>query len=341
MGKTGMLAAASILPILLFGSSALAGTFLPVAAPEGSVDAGVLGINDQGEVAGSFSTDGVNLRGFVGAIDGDYQTFDVDGHPTQPRSMNNQGRIVGFHFLEDDSLNEFERAKDGAIATITKDGTPLIGIAQGVNAAGEFVGDYVRAPGSTPRRGAYQGKSAAFQSDVDLPFPAVRVAARGINAKGDIAGWFIADVGGAAQGFIIQNGVTTVLNHPDAAMTFVQGVNNKGELSGSWEDVGGNSHGFALAADLVTWTSFDAPQGTQTQAFQINNLGQIVANGFDDAASAMFIYCPRKGGVCAGKNEKAANEKAAKGKSGLHAPEQGRNGADPDAAAPKKHGHRQ
>lgn len=339
MGKIKMLAAASLLPMLLLGSNALAGTFLPVAAPEGSVDAGVLGINDQGEVAGSYSTDGVNLRSFVGSIDGNYQTFDVNGNPTQARSLNNQGRIVGFYEIGGD-LNEFERAKDGAIATITKDGTPLLGIAQGVNAAGEFSGDYVGEPGSTPRRGGYKGKDAAFQSDVTLPFPTVRVAARGINAKGDIAGWFIAEAGGGAQGFVMQKGGTTVLNHPDAAMTFVQGINNKGELSGSWEDADGNSHGFALAADLVTWTSFDAPGKPQTQAFQINNLGQIVVNGSDDASSAMFIYCPRKGGVCTGKNEQAGTEKSAKGKAGLHAPEPGSRGADPDATPPKKHGHR-
>ncbi|MEK7265727.1 MAG: hypothetical protein AAB227_06465 [Pseudomonadota bacterium] len=339
MLKIRMLAAASVLPMLLFGSGALAGTFRPVAAPEGSLNAGVLGINDQGEVAGSYSTDGVDLHGFVGSIDGNYQTFDVDGNPTQARSLNNQGRIVGFYTILD-TLNEFERAQDGTIVTIVKDGAPLEGIAQGVNAAGEFSGDYLGAPGSTPRRGGYKGKDGAFQSDVTLPFPAVRVAARGINSKGDIAGWFVADAGGNAQGFVMQKNGTTVLNHPGAVMTFVQGINNKGELSGSWEDAGGNSHGFALAADLVTWTSFDAPTGTQTQAWQINNLGQIAVDGFDDASSAMYIYCPRKGGVCTGKNETAGTEKSAKGKSGLHAPEPGHQAADPDATPPKKHGHR-
>ncbi len=339
MGKMKLLAAASVLPALLMTSAAFAGGFLPVTAPETAVDAGILGLNDQGDVAGSYSTDGVDLRSFTGAANGAYQTFDVNGLPTQARGLNNQGRIVGFYDPEG-NFNEFERAKDGAIATIAKDGTPLVGIAQGVNPAGEFVGDYFRAPTETPRRGGYKGKDAAFQSDVTLPFPAVRVAARGINAKGDIAGWFVDVAGGAAQGFVMKGGVTTVLNHPDATMTFVQGINNKGEMSGSWEDVDGNSHGFTLDSDLVTWTSFDAPVGDQTQAFQINNLGQIAVNGFDDATSSMFIYCPRKGGVFTGKNEKAGTQKSAKGKAGLHTPEPGRQGPDPDATPSKKHGHR-
>jgi len=338
MGKKKALAAASVIAFLAAGTHAFAGTFKPVAAPAGSIDAGLLGLNDQGDVAGSFTTDGVDEQAFVGSIDGNYATFVVDGLPTQPRALNNQGRIVGITFPPG-LINEFDRAKDGTVKTVAKNGTALIGIAQGVNASGDFVGDYFGDPGASPIRGGFKGKDGEFQTDVTLPFPALRVAPRAINAKGDIGGWFVAESGGAAQGFVMQNGTTTVLNYPDAVSTFVQGMNNKGELSGSWEDSGGGSHGFHLAADLVTWTSFDPPGSEFTQAWQINSLGQIAVTGHASSGASMWIYCPKKAGVCNGKGEKNGAEKASKGAK-ANGPDLSRKGRDPEAEPPGR-GHRQ
>lgn len=335
-------ACAGVLGAMLLSTTALAGSFVSVAMPDGAIDAAVLGINDKGDVAGSFTTDGANEIGFVGGIDGSYETFEFDSAPTQPRSLNNQGAIVGL-YLPGGQLNEFVREKNGALTAITKDGTPLIGIAQGINASGAFVGDYFISPTSTPVRGGYKGKNAAWQSDVTLPFSAVRVAPRGINAKGDIAGWFIATPGEAAQGFVTKGGVTTVINYPDANLgVFPQGINDKGEISGQWTDMDGASHGFALASDLVSWTSFDAPGAVSTQAWQINNHGQIAVVGLGETSNSMFIYCPKKGGVCTGDKakEKAGTEKSAKGKSGLKAPENVNNAADPDAASSDRRRHR-
>lgn len=306
-------------------TSAFAGTFVPITAPSGSSSSSVVGINDKGKVAGSYTTDGIDSVGFVGSIDGNYQTFNVNGYPTQPRSVNNQGLVVGF-YSPDGLLIEFVRKPNGSVHDITKDGTPLIGIAQGITPAGEFVGDYVRGPGSVPLRGGFIGKNAAYRADVDLPFPTVRVAPRGINSRGDIAGWFIANPGEGAQGFLIKDSVTTVLNFPEPNVvnTFVQGINNKGQLSGSWEDTTGNLHGFVLDSDLVTWTSFDAPDWEQTQAFQINNLGQVVVNGFDGSSGAMYLYCTGSAGACGASSNShvAANEVIATGQT-LYAPAQG------------------
>lgn len=304
-------------------TSAFAGTFVPITAPSGSISSSVIGINDRGEVAGSFSTDGIDSVGFVGSIDGNYQTFDVNGHWTQPRSVNNQGLVVGF-YRPDGLLIEFSRQPDGSVDDITRDGTALIGIAQGINAAGKFVGDYVREPGSVPLRGGFIGRNAVYEADIDLPFPTVRVAPRGINAQGDIAGWFVANPGEGAQGFLIKDGVTTVLVFPgpNVVETYVEGINNKGQLSGNWYDTSGNSHGFVLDSDLVTWTSIDVPSGGQTQAFQINNLGQVVVN--DLASNAMYIYCPGSAGICADRPNAHvnANELVTTGQT-LYAPAQG------------------
>jgi hypothetical protein len=344
MYKFSTLAAAGALTALMLNTQAFAqATFVPITPPEGAVDGGAaIGLNDKGEVAGSYSTDGSNSIGYVGTINGDYETFELDGNPTLPRGLNNQGRIVGFYFnVSENALHQFERTKNGTLTTITKDGTPVWGIAQGINQAGEFAGDYVGAPGSVPQRGGYQGKNAEWQNDVTLPFTGLRVAPRAINAKGDIAGWFVPESGDSVQGFVIKNGETTVVHHPDAVMTFVQGINNKGEISGAYEDADGNSRGFALDADLATWTTFDAPGMAFTQAWQINSHGQIAVSGFGDAGAGAFIYCPNKAGVCSSNKGKAGQVSTAKGKGGLNAPAPGKgNGpVDPDTA-PRKNGHR-
>lgn len=320
---------------LALSGSALAAGFVPITPPEGSIGGGAIGINDQGEVTGAYDTAATQGIGFVGTIDGDYETFTVQGAPTFPRGLNNQGKIVGF-FVGSTFINEFERDKDGTITPITKDGVDMLGIVQGINASGEFVGDYVGEPGAVPLRGGFEGKDAAFVADVTLPFPAVRVAPRGINSKGDIVGWFIADAASGPQGFLIKDGVTTVLNYPDPnTATFIQGINNKGEMSGQWDDAAGNSHGFVLDADLVTWTSIDAPDAEQSQAFGINNMGQVVINGFGATGGGMYVYCPKNGGVCTGKNEKPGKTKTSKGKA-LSAPDPARRGVDPETRGLKK-----
>lgn len=289
-----------VLQSLSFVSGLHASSFLPIPPPVASVSTSAIGINDRGQVVGSLSTDGLTDLAYIRSSNGVYQTFQVDGNTTQARGINNQGIVTGF-YAPPGIILEFVRTPDGTISDITKESETLIGIVQGINAAGEFVGDYVREPGSVPLRGGYIGRDALFEADVDLPFAALRVAARGINANGDIAGWFVDENGGLPQGFIIRNGVTMVLSYPaPGATTFVQGLNNRGQLSGSWVDAEGNNHGFMLASDLATWTSFDVPGSEQTEAFQINNLGQIAVVGAGPAGTEAYIYCPGNAGVCAG-----------------------------------------
>ncbi|MBK8199159.1 MAG: hypothetical protein IPK75_12405 [Acidobacteria bacterium] len=315
------------------GSAAWAGTFIAVTDPAGSAGTAAIGINDHGEVSGSYTTDGVDMIGFTGSIDGVYETFSFDGHPTQGRGLNNSGTVTGY-YVPDGQMNAFVRAPDGVLSPVTKDGAAIIGLAEGITNGGKFVGDYRTTPPAVPARTGFEGYAASYAGDVVLPFPAVRIAARGRNTSGDISGWFIAAAGEAPQGFLIKGGVTTVLTYPDPnTATFVEGLNDKGELSGSWVDMDGNSHGFALASDLVTWTSFDAPGASQTQAWQINKHGEIAVSTFNEAtgASGSFVYCPGKGGLCAGKKGKPAKEKKSKSKEKLKKPKAGIKGVDPEA----------
>lgn len=325
--------AACVLAVTWLSSSAMAGTFVTVADPAGSVGTAAIGINDHREVAGSYTTTGDDMIGFTGSIDGVYETFSFDGHPTQGRGINNSGTVTGY-YVPGTEMNAFVRSPAGVMTPVLKDGVAVAGLAEGITDGGKFVGDYRTTPPAVPSRTGFEGYASNYAADVTLPFPAVRIAARGRNINGDISGWFIGAPGEAPQGFVTQGGVTTVLTFPEPNLaTFVEGLNNKGELSGSWLDMDGNSHGFALASDLVTWTSFDAPGGTQTQAWQINKHGEIAVSTFDEAtgATGSFIYCPGKGGICAGKKGKPAKEKAVKAKTKLTKPITGTKGMDPEA----------
>lgn len=328
MLKFNVLVAAS----LFAGLPAFAGTFVSVPLPDGAVSVAAIGINDHRDVAGSYSTTGEDMIGFTGSIDGTYETFSYDGHPTQARGINNGGTVTGY-FVPGTDMNAFVRSPTGTLATVMKDGVPTIGLVEGITAGGKFVGDYRTTPPAVPSRTGFEGYASSYAGDVTLPFPAVRIAPRGRNTNGDISGWFIAAAGEAPQGFVTQAGVTTVLTFPEPNMaTYVEGLNEKGELSGSWMDLDGNSHGFALASDLVTWTSFDAPDSSQTQAWQINKHGEIAVSTFNEAtgATGSYIYCPGKGGICSGKKGKAAKEKSAKSKGKLKKPKSGTKGPDPD-----------
>lgn len=345
--RVSKLAATATLSLLFLGTQAIAqATFMPVTPPDDAANGVVaIGINDKGEIAGSYSSDGTNQLGIVGSIDGTYDSFDLDGNRTQARGVNNQGKVIGFYWnVADDgtvALNQFEREKNGTLTVITKDGTPLWGIGQGINASGDIVGDYVGEPESVPLRGGYQGKNAEWDTDVTLPFPTLRVAARAINAQGDVAGWFITEAGDSVQGFLQKDGTTHVLVHPDAgATTYIQGLNNKGEMSGGYQDSDGNFHGFYLDSDLESWTSFDGPGLTTTQAWQINNQGQIALSGNDGTTVSSFIYCPKKSGVCSGNKGKSGKLSKAKGQGAMNGPASGRgNGpVDPDNT-PRKLGH--
>ncbi|MFZ3279364.1 MAG: hypothetical protein WA182_20895 [Candidatus Sulfotelmatobacter sp.] len=50
--------------------------------------------------------------------------------------------------------------------------------------------------------------------------------------------------------------------YPGAVVTEAHGINAFGQIVGSWQDVGGNTHGFLYNAGI--YTSFDFPGSSQT-----------------------------------------------------------------------------
>ncbi len=69
------------------------------------------------------------------------------------------------------------------------------------------------------------------------PSNMVYVQATGINATGDIAGWFT-DSAGYDHGFVLSGGVFTTVDYPGGTNTQIMGINKAGKLVGTYVSSG-------------------------------------------------------------------------------------------------------
>ena len=59
------------------------------------------------------------------------------------------------------------------------------------------------------------------------------MAARGINARGDIVGNFL-DHNGVRHGYLLSDGRFSQIDYPGASDTGVEEINNAGDIMGAW-----------------------------------------------------------------------------------------------------------
>jgi probable HAF family extracellular repeat protein len=80
---------------------------------------------------------------------------------------------------------------------------------------------------------------------------------------------------------------------PGASLTLASGINNPGQIVGSYLDAGGVEHGFLRSGG--SFTTIDAPGAVFNQAVGINDAGQIVGNDVD-AGGVQHGYLRSGGG---------------------------------------------
>jgi hypothetical protein len=285
--------------------AATGATLVPVPSVPGSTSTGVFGINDSETITGSwFDSSGIE-HGYYGPLTGSYTTFDYSGNTakgTEPRAINNNGFITGYGPTDGTGSYvlgpQFEYdTNNGTISTITEAGTPLDGIAQGLNKRGAFGGDHW-VVGQTVTRFGYIGDNAQWQQDLSV-MGSSNVAARGINKGGVIVGFFVGSDGND-HGFILKNGVVTQVDYPAVNVqdTFLEGINDRGEITGQWYDNSGSDipFGFLLATKTNKFTAIVIPNSTQQQPWGINNQGLIAV----ESDVGNYIYCPKKPAKCPG-----------------------------------------
>jgi probable HAF family extracellular repeat protein len=90
--------------------------------------------------------------------------------------------------------------------------------------------------------------------------------------------------------FLYDGGTFTTIDYPSASTTFAGGINDSGQIVGSYSHAAG-IHGFLY--NNGTFTSFDDPSATGfTSAGGINNSGQIVGSFADAAGTHGFLATP-------------------------------------------------
>lgn len=97
-------------------------------------------------------------------------------------------------------------------------------------------------------------------------------------------------VPGVDHSFIYSGAVFSFINYPGASQTYVEAINNHGQLAGYYFDSSGR-HGFV--GDGGVFISIDYPVGIGTVLLDINDNGQFVG-AYSDAASPFgyhsFLY---------------------------------------------------
>jgi len=145
----------------------------------------------------------------------------------------------------------------------------------GINAAGSFTGTYDDP--SAGRQFAFVWRNGVF-TRLD---PAGSIHSQGgfLNAQGEVVGGYKVPGGtdGRRRAFFWRNGVfTTIDPFPNPTVGPVAfGINDKGQIVGTYQDADSHRHGFLLSKG--NYTILDVPgAGNSTVAEGINNAGQIV-----------------------------------------------------------------
>jgi probable HAF family extracellular repeat protein len=134
-------------------------------------------------------------------------------------------------------------------------------------------------PGATRTAFIYNPNSSIPFTTIDDPFGSNFTVAQGINASGQVVGYY-QDANHHSHGFLYNGGIYTTLDDPSAGIkTFAQGINDAGQIVGFYADPTGNQHGFLYSGG--SFTNVDDPLAGSTGATilkGINDAGQIVGS---------------------------------------------------------------
>ena len=158
--------------------------------------------------------------------------------------------------------------------------TEIVG---GPNLEGTSVGVYNLTVGGTNHGFALTARGVFTPFDVP---GATSTTPNFINLQGVIVGSYI-DSAGTSHGFILNGGRYTTVNYPGEPGTQLSGINDLGELSGSYCsdaacDASATLHSFVRSRSGV-FTSFDPPGATGSETSTVSLFGAVV--GSYDTAS--------------------------------------------------------
>ena len=76
------------------------------------------------------------------------------------------------------------------------------------------------------------------------------------------------------KGFLYSNGTFTTIDPAPSHYSGAQGINDLGEIVGTFVDTANKTHGFIYQSG--TFTTFDAPGSIGTELYGVNRTGTVV-----------------------------------------------------------------
>lgn len=216
-------------------------TVLPLADPT-DLGGAAIGVNNRGQVVGYDRTSSNHLIGWLWS-DGAYSRLRVRGTNTPALGVNSQGTIIGnysLRFIRRLLTGQFRRTGDRGY--VLSDGATqyLTGFVYAINDLGEAVG------GSTSKG---QAVATVFRNGIATAILSLPSYAVGINSSGQVVG-FYQPPGHRRHLFIWSASSGAFDLTPDGYVSAdAAAINNRGDVLGFGETVGGKSEYFLLTRD--------------------------------------------------------------------------------------------
>ena len=272
----------------IHSANAAAYTFTQIDVPGASATT-ANGINDAGQIVGWFN-DSTGTHGFL-YTGGSFTPIAVPGATfSQATGINDAGQIVG-PFIDSTGGHGFLDV-GGSFTQIDVPGA-LFTQAYGINNAGQIVGFFGTGGPAAGQHGFVD--TAGIFTTFDAPGTSGDFVTRpsAINAMEQIVGTFINFLGSNTEegSFLRQpNGSFTTIDVPGAIGTSASGINDAGQIVGSFTDNAGFGYGFLEVDDV--FTILDVPGGIRTEAHGINDAGRIVGSFGDSTGEHGFLATP-------------------------------------------------
>ncbi|HVE72501.1 MAG TPA: hypothetical protein VNI54_14145 [Thermoanaerobaculia bacterium] len=261
-----------------------------------------LSINNHGDIVGFYDDSNGAIHGYLRRNGGDFVSVDFPGSVgTSALSINDRGDIVGTYFDPAGFQHGF-LLSDGVFTSIDYPGAAQtkgiifelaagLGTAGfGLNRHGDIVGEYADsnkvAHGYLLRRGRF----SSFDAPGATQSPGSETSGVAINSFGDIVGGVQPSVFHGSNGFLLKNGQFTIIAPPDAGGgfgTIATGINDRGDIVGSYSDKGYDFHGFARIDGH--YIRIDFPGASKTETYRIND-DQTIVGGYADQAHGLRGY---------------------------------------------------
>jgi probable HAF family extracellular repeat protein len=209
------------------------------------------GINDQGQVVGTYYGDDFLARSFL-YDDGVYTPLEIPGAlQTIANGINNRGQIAGTYLDDDFVVHNVVYDVDGEFTEFPTVPGAFFSDPIAVNDRGQVVGSYSER--DRPAKYPTHGYAYADGAYTVLDFPGAAgtdffqgTRAQGVNNAGQVVGFYDAR-DSSVRGFVYARGVYTAVDVPGAANTYAYGINDRGQVVGSYQDADGNFHTFVLS----------------------------------------------------------------------------------------------